>query len=514
LTGLTHQLTIGSIQRTLGYDASRLPMNSIQAKIGSSYIQNLSLSYGTAGYNNGNIASITNRIDPTRDQSYYYDNMNRVTQGGDSTTWGEQYGYDNWGNLLSKTPLAGSSPGFTVTANANNQLSTLTYDAAGNVTADLVGNTYTYDEESRIVATAGGVYTYDGDGNRIVKNSFTAGTTLYWPDSVTGIIDESDSTGTNFGKQVFVAGLKVWSEDISGNGRYLFQDQINSTRITTDASGNVLDDIDYRSFGDIAANHGASPSGTKYVFTGYEDDTADSSTDYAVFRNLSSTTGRFISPDPYMGSYDFTNPQSFNRYAYVLNTPLVFVDPLGLDHWEGNCYVTVSGDYSGPILVVSASAQCFDGPGGGPSGSTSSGQQGVTGGGSPSSPEKKKKDCGKILSGAALTVALDAAGTFAGAIPGAGAALVGTQVAIGFAGAVNSSYHGDVGGTMAAAGGSQLSAAAAGFEIFGFTAAKTFGGAVARSLPGIGSAVSAYYFYKDATEALDKYQACKAGIGG
>jgi hypothetical protein len=40
---------------------------------------------------------------------------------------------------------------------------------------------------------------------------------------------------------------------------------------------------------------------------------------------------RFDQPDPYDGSYDMTNPQSFNRYSYVLNDPVNFVDPLGLD---------------------------------------------------------------------------------------------------------------------------------------------------------------------------------------
>ena len=37
-----------------------------------------------------------------------------------------------------------------------------------------------------------------------------------------------------------------------------------------------------------------------------------------------------MSPDPYDGSYDASNPQSFNRYAYVLNSSLSWVDPIGL----------------------------------------------------------------------------------------------------------------------------------------------------------------------------------------
>ena len=40
---------------------------------------------------------------------------------------------------------------------------------------------------------------------------------------------------------------------------------------------------------------------------------------------------RFVQPDPSEGSYDMSNPQSFNRYAYVQNDPVNFIDPLGLD---------------------------------------------------------------------------------------------------------------------------------------------------------------------------------------
>ena len=41
--------------------------------------------------------------------------------------------------------------------------------------------------------------------------------------------------------------------------------------------------------------------------------------------------GRFLSPDNYVQMPDFT--QSFNRYSYCLNNPLVYVDPDGEIAW-------------------------------------------------------------------------------------------------------------------------------------------------------------------------------------
>ena len=60
-----------------------------------------------------------------------------------------------------------------------------------------------------------------------------------------------------------------------------------------------------------------------------------------------------MSPDPYDGSYDITNPQSLNRYSYVLNNPLSSVDPLGLSDctaWEiamGFCTVVTAPPIGG-----------------------------------------------------------------------------------------------------------------------------------------------------------------------
>jgi hypothetical protein len=41
--------------------------------------------------------------------------------------------------------------------------------------------------------------------------------------------------------------------------------------------------------------------------------------------------GRFTSADPLMASGKVGNPQSWNRYPYVLNRPLSLIDPSGLD---------------------------------------------------------------------------------------------------------------------------------------------------------------------------------------
>jgi hypothetical protein len=44
---------------------------------------------------------------------------------------------------------------------------------------------------------------------------------------------------------------------------------------------------------------------------------------------MASVQGRFTSVDPSRASIQLTNPQSFNRYAYAYNNPMVYIDPNG-----------------------------------------------------------------------------------------------------------------------------------------------------------------------------------------
>lgn len=50
-----------------------------------------------------------------------------------------------------------------------------------------------------------------------------------------------------------------------------------------------------------------------------------------MLRQYNNAQGSWMSPDPYDGSYNPTNPQSFNRYGYVFNNPVSYLDSSGLD---------------------------------------------------------------------------------------------------------------------------------------------------------------------------------------
>jgi len=120
----------------------------------------------------------------------------------------------------------------------------------------------------------------------------------------------------------------------------LTSDRLGSPRITTDANGNPISRRDFHPFGEEIytqqriAGLGYATDNVRQKFTSYERD-IESELDFAEARYYKPSHGRFTSVDPLMASADISNPQTFNRYAYVGNNPINITDPTGMI-WASN----------------------------------------------------------------------------------------------------------------------------------------------------------------------------------
>jgi len=214
--------------------------------------------------NNGNVFGITNYKDTTRNQTFTYDLLNRLssaqnagtncaasTVNGKSEYWGNSYGYDAWGNLLQKSVTKCGAENLLVTADAHNWIhasgTDYQYDAAGNMTYDATaGLSYNFDQENRLTGAAGYAYTYDGDGNRVRKSTSSTGT-LYWY-MTPGIVGESDLSGNLTDEYVFFDGERVARKSTNGVF-YYFSDHLKTASVITDASGNIKSESDFYPLG-------------------------------------------------------------------------------------------------------------------------------------------------------------------------------------------------------------------------------------------------------------------------
>jgi RHS repeat-associated protein len=168
--------------------------------------------------------------------------------------------------------------------------------------------------------------------------------------------DPTLTAGTTTIKAAHVQELRIKSNEAitaGGSGgmdlRWLVTDQLGTPRMVFDQNGSLANTSrhDYLPFGEeLFANTAGrttalgytNADGARQKFTLKERD-IETGLDYFLARYYSSTQGRFTGVDPYNPITQSKNanqfnlyllrPQNWNRYVYVLDNPLGYVDPDG-----------------------------------------------------------------------------------------------------------------------------------------------------------------------------------------
>ena len=270
----------------------------------------------------------------TRACSYQYDAVGNRTQkdcDGQKTT----YSYNSLDQLTQEK--------------TGNQSTTYSYDGRGNLTEKKTGATtvtYTWSSDNRLQSVSDGntkvSYGYDALGRRISRTEEAGSnkTETQWILDTARPYSEiiTERTRTNGGAWSTTSythtpdgvGLLI-VENKGGQTRHIYADAQGNTRLVTDASGNVLETIDFDAFGN---ENSALRKETRHRYTGESFDSA-TGLYHLRARDYDPNTGRFISMDEHPGSQRI--PLSLNKYLYGNADPVNTIDP------SGNCTLASFG---------------------------------------------------------------------------------------------------------------------------------------------------------------------------
>jgi RHS repeat-associated protein len=315
----------GGVTRTYQYDANG-PVNSISVA-GASTLAQFAFGYD-------DVLNLETLTAPEGGYQYEYDGLNRLTDATNPASVGlattESYIYDAVGNR--EDPANASLYQY----DGNNRVlaspgRTYTFDADGNTATRSDGATLTHDVRNRLIQFASGgttaTYLYDAEGRRIRKIVNGVATWYLWDGQQ--LLAEFDASGAVRQRYAYLPGDYSPAKIDDASGWYfVHEDHLQTPRIATGASGQVVWRARYESFGNAVVENDPDGNGSAVTlnsrFPGqYED--AESGLYYNYFRDYDPALGRYVQSDP------IGLEGGINTYAYAMLNPTTLTDPAGLN---------------------------------------------------------------------------------------------------------------------------------------------------------------------------------------
>jgi RHS repeat-associated protein len=286
----------------------------------------------TVTYTVDNVGNRLTMVDPDGATAYTYDALHRLKTvaypDGELVT----YAYDPMGN---RTSMTSSTAGATTYAyDAGDRLrsftdaggaTALTWDANGNMTGKGAA-VYTFDALDRLTEVVSGTTTqfaYNGDGVRVGK-TVNGTATSYVQDLAAPLpVVLSETTGGQTDRYVYGNDLLTLVSQ-AGVPAFYHADGLGSTRALSNLAGQRTDAYSYDAFGATRSHTGS--SGQSFTFAGEQGD-GEVGLVFLRARYYDAQIGRFVSQDPHPGV--LIDPQSFNKYAYAGNNPVLLADDDG-----------------------------------------------------------------------------------------------------------------------------------------------------------------------------------------
>ena len=281
------------------------------------------------------IARITDDTPPheeSRNISYTYDPLYRLTGADYSDGSYFHYTYDAVGNRLTEVTVSGTTA---YTYDSANRLLTVggvpyTWSDNGNLLGDGT-YTYAYDHADRLISATWGTRThtlaYNGLGDRM-RQTVDGAPTNYSLDLAAGLTQVLSAGGT-----AYLYGNGRIGEEQPGGWAYHLPDALGSLRQLADASADITLARTYEPFGDPLSTVGTGTS--IYGFTSEQRD--GTGLVYLRARYYGPSFGRFLSRDSWDG--DPNQPMSYNAWLYVHANPTNWTDPTGRQPCEeGECF--------------------------------------------------------------------------------------------------------------------------------------------------------------------------------